>query len=306
MTLDRRAHLRAVDAPPSVAAAAHGARGGPLLLRPRGAAHGARRAHSSRAPTTSAPSGTTPPAWPTRGRASSSTWRGCASRSAYTRELQVVDAGGAYQRFTSPTIDGLDARPPAADDRSLVRLRCAQGVDASRPACSRRTSPSPPIRRPSTASPLPRATRWAPTTARSPPCPAPGSPTSPVEELRVGLGVLAFVGKFQSTITFNANPQDRLLGAPEQPEYDANAQLDISPIFAPSANGGRHLRPRSKYIRFGVSGQLPMVISSPATITMQMPSSVVFDGASQDGTHAHVRFVLPAIARGGVEVRPMD
>jgi long-chain fatty acid transport protein len=49
-----------------------------------------------------------------------------------------------------------------------------------------------------------------------------------------------------------------------------------------------------------------MIIDSPATITMAMPSSVVFDGASQDGTHAHVRFALPAVLRAGIEVRPIE
>jgi long-chain fatty acid transport protein len=61
-----------------------------------------------------------------------------------------------------------------------------------------------------------------------------------------------------------------------------------------------------KALRFGVSGQLPMIISAPATITMQMPTSAAFDGATQDGTHAHVRFVLPGIFRAGIEVRPID
>ena len=61
---------------------------------------------SSRAPTISGPSGTTRPASPTPARASSSTCRGSTSTVDYTRELQVVDAGGAYQRFTSPTVTG--------------------------------------------------------------------------------------------------------------------------------------------------------------------------------------------------------
>jgi len=127
----------------------------------------------------------------------------------------------------------------------------------------------------------------------------------PIEELRIGLGATAFVGTFQTTVTFSASPQDRLFGAPEQPEYDANAQLKIGPIFAPSMNAGVTWVP-AKLVRFGLSGQLPTVISAPATLTMSMPSASVFDGARQDGTSAHVRFVLPAIVRAGIEARPTD
>jgi long-chain fatty acid transport protein len=37
---------------------------------------------------------------------------------------------------------------------------------------------------------------------------------------------------------------------------------------------------------------------------MQLPSAAIYDGASQDGTAAHIHFVLPAIFRAGVEIRP--
>src|SRR5439155_11620407 len=60
----------------------------------------------------------------------------------------------------------------------------------------------------------------------------------PVPELRLGAGLLALTGVFQTTVTFSASPQDRLLGAPEQPEFDASAQLSAGPIFAPSLSAG--------------------------------------------------------------------
>ncbi|HEY8088004.1 MAG TPA: outer membrane protein transport protein [Polyangiaceae bacterium] len=222
----------------------------------------------------------------------------------YTRELQVVDAGGATQRFTSPTVTGTTPILPiptiAASYAFGSRKEWTVAAGVLAPYIALTAYPA-------TVDGQPSPARYSMGSYNGSIAAMPGAWISykPIEELRVGLGVMAFVGKFQSTITFNANPKDRLLGAPEQPEYDANAQLDISPIFAPSANGGVTFVP-AKAIRFGLSGQLPMIISSPATITMQMPSSVVFDGASQDGTHAHVRFVLPAIARAGVEIRPMD
>jgi len=127
----------------------------------------------------------------------------------------------------------------------------------------------------------------------------------PIEQLRFGLGMMALIGWFQAGVTFSACPQDRLLCAPEQPEYDAAAQLRVGPIFAPSLDGGVTWVP-SKYVRFGASGQLPMVINSEATFQVRLPSAAEFDRASMNGDKAHVRFVLPAILRAGVEVRPID
>jgi long-chain fatty acid transport protein len=127
----------------------------------------------------------------------------------------------------------------------------------------------------------------------------------PVEPLRIGLGMLALVGIFQADVTFSACPQDRLLCAPEQPEYDAAARLRVGPFFAPSLASGVTYVPRS-WIRFGVSGQLPMVIDSNATLQVRLPSAAEFDSASLSGNSAHVHFELPAILRAGVEVRPID
>jgi long-chain fatty acid transport protein len=222
----------------------------------------------------------------------------------YTRQLQVVDAQGNYQNFNSPTVTGSTPflpLPTIAGSYAFGRNKewtIAGGVLAPYIALTAY---------PPTVDGQPSPARYSLGSYNGSIAALPGVwiAYKPFDALRIGVGALAFVGKFQSTITFNANPQDRLLGAPEEPEYDANAQLNISPIFAPSANAGITLVP-SKYLRIGASGQLPMIISSPATITMQMPSSVVFDSASQDGTSAHVRFVLPAIARAGIEVRPID
>jgi long-subunit fatty acid transport protein len=57
-------------------------------------------------------------------------------------------------------------------------------------------------------------------------------------------------------------------------------------------------------VRIGLSGQLPTIVSAPATLQVRLPSDVAFDGASVQGDRMHVRFELPAIVRLGVEVRP--
>jgi long-chain fatty acid transport protein len=221
----------------------------------------------------------------------------------YTRVLQVVDNGGAYQRVTSPTVSGdtpilplptIAASWVFGDDHEFT---AAAGVLAPYIALTAY---------PSTVDGQPSPARYSLGSYNGSIAAIPGVwlAYKPIEQLRFGLGFLAFTGKFQSTITFNANPQDRILCAPECPDFDANAQLDINPIFAPSGSAGVTWVP-TPAVRFGASGQLPMVISAPATIKMQMPASSLFDQAYQNGTSAHVRFVLPGIVRAGVELRPL-
>ncbi len=127
----------------------------------------------------------------------------------------------------------------------------------------------------------------------------------PVEELRIGLGVQMLTGTFKSTVDFSACPPDNLVCAAENPSYDAYSQLKVGPIFAPSGNLGVTYVP-AKILRIGVSGQLPFVVSSPATVDVRLPTAVVFDNASQQGDRAHVGFELPPVFRVGVEVRPLD
>lgn len=126
----------------------------------------------------------------------------------------------------------------------------------------------------------------------------------PIEELRVGLGMMALTGIFQADMTFSACPQDRLLCAPEQPEYDAAARMRVGPFFAPTLAAGVTWVP-DPWIRFGMSGQLPMVIDSNATLQVRLPTATEFDKASLSGDSAHVHFELPGVFRAGVEVRPI-
>lgn len=124
----------------------------------------------------------------------------------------------------------------------------------------------------------------------------------PIEQFRVGGGLQALVGKFNSTVVFSATPSDRLISAPEDPQYDAFSQLDVGPIVAPSANFGMIAAP-VKALRIGASAQLPFWVSSPAKVNVRLPTAAPFDNARQEGADAHVRFRLPPVLRGGVEVR---
>ncbi len=127
----------------------------------------------------------------------------------------------------------------------------------------------------------------------------------PIEQLRVGLGLDALVGQYQSTVTYSVSPPDRLIAAPEQPEYDANTSFKAGPIFAPSASLGATWVAIPE-LRVGASFALPRVVSAPSTFKVRLPSAAIFDNAHIDGDSAHVRFKLPAIIRAGVEGRPME
>lgn len=125
----------------------------------------------------------------------------------------------------------------------------------------------------------------------------------PIEQLRVGGGIQAMVGKFASRVVFSASPPDRLISAPEDPQYDALSQLEVGPIIAPSASFGVTAVP-DKRIRLGLSAQLPFWVNAPATVRVRLPTAAPFDNAYQEGDEARVRFRLPPIVRVGAEYRP--
>jgi long-chain fatty acid transport protein len=223
----------------------------------------------------------------------------------FTRQAAVTDAAGAVQIKQFPTVNG--------------------------------TTPVLPIPTIALGFPVDKEKRWVlaggvfapyatllsyPLTIGDPPTPSPsryslvsldGSLLSTLtanlafkasDAIRFGAGVQMLVGTFQSSVVFNAAPADRLLSAPEDPNYDALGQIKVGPIFAPSANAGVTIVP-TPWLRLGLSGQLPFWINSPANQKTQLPSAAPFDNAKQVGQDAWVKFRLPAILRLGAEVRPV-
>jgi long-chain fatty acid transport protein len=221
----------------------------------------------------------------------------------YTRQLLVLDASNTWQRFNSPSVNGASPILPiptlAASFNLGERKQWTVAAGALAPYVALATYPGTVAGQPSPA-------RYSMGSLSGSALAIPGVWVAykANDELSIGAGAMLMTGVFQSAMTFSASPKDRLLGAPEQPEFDANARLRVGPIFAPTMNAGVIWSPLPG-VRAGLSGQLPIVISAPATVQMQMPSSVVFDGARQEGTAAHVRFVLPAILRAGIELRPL-
>jgi long-chain fatty acid transport protein len=124
----------------------------------------------------------------------------------------------------------------------------------------------------------------------------------PRSDLSIGLGIQALVGSFASRMTLSGCPAT-ITCQPEDPEWDATAQLQVGPIFAPSANIGVRYQP-IRYIVLGVSAQLPFWVDAPATLGVRLPSASFYDGSSVSGNRANVQFTLAPIVRAGVEVRP--
>lgn len=222
----------------------------------------------------------------------------------YTRELRIVDADDVVRVVRSPTVRGSSPVIPFPTiagsyqfgDRGQYTV--AGGIFA--PYAAIATYPSSVDGRPSPA-------RYALGSFEGSALIFGGGffAYKPIESVRLGLGLGALVGQYQSTVTFSASPPDRLLAAPEQPEYDAESRFRVGPIFAPTGSLGATWIPLS-FLRVGASFQLPMVVSSRTRFDVRLPTASVFDGGRIAGRDAHVRFTLPHIFRAGVEVRPTE
>jgi long-chain fatty acid transport protein len=121
-------------------------------------------------------------------------------------------------------------------------------------------------------------------------------------QLSIGVGFQLLIASVQTTVRVSLCPQDRLSCAPEQPEYDVTARAQVGTFAAPSGNLGIMYAPLP-WLRLGASTQLPMLIDSPVTFKARLPDNALFDSAQLDGSSAHIRIMLPAILRLGVEGR---
>lgn len=121
------------------------------------------------------------------------------------------------------------------------------------------------------------------------------------ENLALGFGVHALVGTFRSTVAFSLSMPDRLFGAPEDPDYDAVARVNVGPMFSPSGSLGVKVTP-VEYLAFGLSIELPMWLDSDSTFQVRLPQSPLFDSVEVHGNRARVSLRLPAIFRAGMQV----
>lgn len=219
----------------------------------------------------------------------------------FTRRAIVTDAAGNPTTATSPTAHGETPFVPiptlAGSFSPHEMLTFALGVYAPYAALSKY---------PTTVAGQPAGSRYSLVSLEGSVLAVTGAYVAfkPIEQLRIGAGFEALVGKLESDLIFSASPQDRLLAAPESPEYDASAKLVTKTIFAPSAHFGVTAVPHEK-LRLGVAFHLPYKIDVPADLKVTLPRATAFDAASQTGTGARVKTDLPATFRAGVEVRPI-
>lgn len=224
--------------------------------------------------------------------------------SEFTRQLRIVDADNTVRYVTSPTVTGSSPVIPfptlAASYNFGRRKEWTLAGGTYAPYAAIATYPGQVNGQPSPAryalgsfdgSALILIGGWV--------------AYKPIEQLRFGLGIGALVGFFQSNVTFSVSPADRLVAAPEQPEYDAATSFRVGPIVAPTGNLGVTWVPL-KELRVASSFQLPVVVSSSTKFDVRLPNAAIFDGARVSGDDAHVRFKLPPILRFGIEGRPIE
>jgi long-chain fatty acid transport protein len=221
--------------------------------------------------------------------------------SGYTRQTLVQDAAGTNRTYVSPTVSGTTPVLPiptlggsfAFGEHKEFTL--AAGIYAPYTAIAS----------------YPLTVNGAPSPSRYSLVSLDGSALvvtglwfawKPIEQVRIGIGAEALVGNFDSQVVFSACPQDRLICAAEDPNYDALSKLTVGPIAAPSGNGGVTFVP-DPHLRIAFSGQLPFIVDAPAKIDVRLPNAVEFDHAQQVGNDAQVHFELPAIFRAGLEFR---
>jgi long-chain fatty acid transport protein len=222
--------------------------------------------------------------------------------SSYTRTLRVVDADNTVRYLPSPTVSGKSPILPFPTLAASYNF----GQKKEFTVAGAAFAPYPALATyPSVVGGQPAPSRYALGSFDGSALVFTGAyfAYKPTEQLRFGIGLGALVGIFESTITFSVSLPDRILAAPEDPNYDAASRIRVGPIVAPTGNLGVTWVPRDS-IRFGTSLQLPSVVSSSAHLEVRLPSSPLFDGARVSGSDAHVRFTLPAIWRIGAELRP--
>jgi long-chain fatty acid transport protein len=223
--------------------------------------------------------------------------------SEFTRRTQVVDAAGTVRIFKSPTVNGTSPVLPIPTIGGSYNFGKKKEFTAAGA-----------IYAPYTAiTSYPTQVNGQPSPSRYSLVSLDGSALvglggwfayKPIEQIRLGAGVGALVGTFASSVYFNASPSDRLIGAPEDPNYDAFGQIKVGPIIAPTGNLGVTAVPL-EWLRLGVSFNLPVWVNSPGTLQVRLPNAVVFDNASVSGEDVNVKFTLPMIFRAGLEVRPV-
>ena len=123
----------------------------------------------------------------------------------------------------------------------------------------------------------------------------------PIDELSIGIGVHVVYGSFAARTTMSAC-DGVTCSFPEDPDYDAVAQLTLNPAFSAIATLGATYD--AGPVRFGLSVMTPYALTGTAQIQVRVPSAAAFNGAfvrTREGSCAGVtdQEIQSQIAAGG-------
>lgn len=128
-----------------------------------------------------------------------------------------------------------------------------------------------------------------------------GAAWRPLPQLSIGLTAQLVTGGFRVRTTLSACDR-AICTQPENPDYDALAEVNLSPLLAPTFGAG--VVYDAGLLRVGASFLTPYTLFGDATIRVRPPSAAAFDGARVEGDQASTSLAMPWILRAGVELRP--
>ncbi|HEY0191457.1 MAG TPA: outer membrane protein transport protein, partial [Kofleriaceae bacterium] len=123
------------------------------------------------------------------------------------------------------------------------------------------------------------------------------------DKLRIGAQVTDVYSKIISQVVLSGCPGQTVC-APEDPEFDAFAQDTQSDYWSPSGMLGVQYDALDN-LTLGLSAQTPSKVSADGELKSRLPSSAFFQGAKVVGDSSTLELTLPAVIRGGVELRPI-
>lgn len=124
------------------------------------------------------------------------------------------------------------------------------------------------------------------------------------DQLRVGATLMDVVSKLSSRVVLSGCPGQTVC-APEDPDFDALAQVSQTDLVAPSGSVGVQYD-AAPIATLGLAFQAPSRVSATGKFMSRLPSSAFFNGARIVGDEADLSFTLPAIIRAGIELHPIS
>jgi long-chain fatty acid transport protein len=122
------------------------------------------------------------------------------------------------------------------------------------------------------------------------------------DQLRVGVTVQDVISRVASRVVLSACPGQTVC-APEDPDFDALAQVSQTDLVAPSGSVGVQYD-AAPIATLGLGFQAPSRVSATGKFMARLPSSAFFNGARVVGDEADLSFTLPPVLRAGIELHP--